>query len=69
MLWALICPCCFGKAKRKAVLSLEEVVLAMEQLPREDLKRLLKRYIKTRSQEAVDRHECCWVGTPSRRQS
>ena len=50
MILALIYDCCFGKSKltsnRHPVISVEDVVLAMEALPKDDFRKVLKRYVK-----------------------
>ena len=63
MILALIYDCCFGKSKltsnRTPVMSVEDVVLAMEALPKEDFRKVLKRYVELRSLEFPKCQECC----------
>ena len=64
MILALIYDCCFGKSKlanynRPPVMSVEDVVLAMEALPKDDFRKVLKRYVELRSLELPKCLECC----------
>ena len=49
MILALIYDCCFGKSKltsnRPPAMSVEDVVLAMEALPKDDFWKLRKRFV------------------------
>jgi hypothetical protein len=57
-----ICESCCGKRikNKRALLTVEDIVLAMEHLPRDQFKKLLKYYVKTRSErELCDRNACC----------
>ena len=53
--------CCFcGKrsVKTQALLTVEDIVLAMERLPRDEFKMLLKYYIRSRSErDTAEREE------------
>ena len=63
MILALIYDCCFGKSKltsnRPPVMSVEDVVMAMEALPQDDFRKVLKRYVELRSLEFPKCQECC----------
>ena len=64
MILAFIYDCCFGKSKlanytRPPVMSVEDVVLAMEALPKDDFRKVLKRYVELRSLELPKCQECC----------
>lgn len=63
MILAFIYDCCFGKSKlansRSPVMSVEDVVLAMEALSKDDFRKVLKRYVELRSLEFPKCQECC----------
>ena len=63
MILALIYDCCFGKSKlannRPPAMSVEDVVLAMEALPKDDFRKVLKRFVELRSLEFPKCLEYC----------
>ena len=63
MILALIYDCCFGKSKltrnKHPAMSVEDVALAMEALPKDDFRKVLKRYVELRSLEFPTCQERC----------